>query len=76
MSVYKRGNVYWYKFTRDGHLIRESTEQGDKKRAERMEKAHKEALAVGFSVAKQGKLRTEEKILGILKQIARKEKDR
>jgi len=27
MSIYKRGKVYWYKFTFNGEAIRESTRQ-------------------------------------------------
>ena len=47
MAVYKRGNVWWYKFTYRGELIRESTKQGNKRVAEQMEAAHKTALAKG-----------------------------
>jgi hypothetical protein len=28
MAIYKRGSIYWYKFTFNGEAIRESTEGG------------------------------------------------
>ena len=31
MSLYKRGKVWWYKFTWQGELIRESTKQASPK---------------------------------------------
>jgi hypothetical protein len=34
MAVYKRGRVWWYKFTWDGTPIRESTKQTNKRVAE------------------------------------------
>ena len=45
MSIYKRGNVYWYKFMWNGELIRESTKQGSDKKARNMEAAHRTSLA-------------------------------
>ena len=48
MSIFKRGNVYWYKFMWQGSLIRESTKQGNDKVARKMEAAHKTALAQGL----------------------------
>jgi hypothetical protein len=41
MAVYKRGDVWWYKFTFSGELIRESTKQGNKRVAEQIEAARK-----------------------------------
>ncbi len=45
--VYKRGEVWWYKFTWNGELIRESTKQGNKRIAGQIESAHKTSLAKG-----------------------------
>jgi hypothetical protein len=39
--------VYWYKFTWNGKLIRESTKQGNDKVARQMESAHRTSLAKG-----------------------------
>jgi len=47
MSLYKRGNVYWYKFTYRGELIRETTRQSNKNVARQMESAHRVSLAKG-----------------------------
>lgn len=47
MAVYKRGRVWWYKFTWNGEPIRESTKQGNKRVAEQIESAHKTSLAKG-----------------------------
>src|SRR5690349_23586807 len=47
MAVYKRGRVWWYRFTWNGKAIRESTKQGNKRLAEQMEAAHKTSLAEG-----------------------------
>jgi integrase len=45
VSIYKRGEVYWYKFMWHGKLIRESTKQGNNKVAVNMESAHRTSLA-------------------------------
>ena len=45
MSIYKRGEFYWYKFMWHGELIRESTKQGNDKVARNMESARRAALA-------------------------------
>src|SRR5215475_9660507 len=47
--VYKqrKSKNWWYKFTWNGELIRESTKQTNKRVAEQMEAAHKTALAKG-----------------------------
>lgn len=47
MSIYKRGQIYWYKFQFNGESIRESTKQGNDKVARQMEAAHRTALAKG-----------------------------
>jgi integrase len=47
MGIFKRGNLYWYKFMWQGKLIRESTKQGNDKVARQMEAAHKTSLAKG-----------------------------
>jgi integrase len=47
MAVYKRGRVWWYKFTWKGEPIRESTKQTNKRVAEQIEAAHKTSLAKG-----------------------------
>jgi integrase len=48
VSLYKRGEFYWYKFMWNGKLIRESTRQGNDKVARKMEAAHRTALAQGL----------------------------
>jgi len=45
--IYKRGEVYWYKFMWNGELVRESTKQGNDKVARQMEAAHRTSLAKG-----------------------------
>jgi integrase len=47
MSLYKRGDVYWYKFMWQGKVVRESTKQGNDKVARQMEAAHRTSLAKG-----------------------------
>ena len=47
MAVYKRGRVWWYKFTWKGEPIRESTKQTNKRVAEQIEAAHRTSLAKG-----------------------------
>ncbi len=47
MSIYKRGDVYWYKFMWNGQMVRESTKQGNDKVARQMEAAHRTSLAKG-----------------------------
>src|SRR5437660_431862 len=47
MSIYKRGEIYWYKFQWNGKLVRESTKQGNDKIARQMEAAHRTSLAKG-----------------------------
>ena len=47
MAVYKRGDVWWFKFTWKGQQTRESTKQGNKRIAEQIEAARKTQLAKG-----------------------------
>lgn len=47
MSVYKRGGIWWFKFSWKGELIRESTKVGNKRVAEQIESARKTQLAKG-----------------------------
>lgn len=47
MSIFKRGNVYWYHFLFNGKHIQESTKQGNPRVARQMEAAHRTALAKG-----------------------------
>jgi integrase len=46
--IYKRGKIYWYKFMWNGELIRESTRQGNDKKARNIESAHRTSLANGL----------------------------
>ena len=47
MSIFKRGRIYWYKFTFNGEAIRESTRQTNQHTARDMESAHRTSLAKG-----------------------------
>jgi len=47
MSIFKRGNVYWYHFWFNGQHIQESTKQGNPRVARTIEAAHRTALAKG-----------------------------
>jgi len=47
MGVYKRGRVWWYRFTWKGEVFRESTKHTNKRIAEQIEAAHKTSLAKG-----------------------------
>jgi integrase len=47
MSIFKRGRIYWYKFTFNGLAIRESTRQTNQHTARQMESAHRTSLAKG-----------------------------
>jgi integrase len=47
MAVYKRGKVWWFKFTFNGETFRESTKQTNKRVAEQIEAARKTGLAKG-----------------------------
>ncbi len=47
MSVYKRGDVWWYRFVWQGREIRNSTKQSNKRIAEQIEAAYRTSLAKG-----------------------------
>jgi integrase len=47
MAVYKRGEIWWYKFNFNTETVRKSTKQSNKRTAEQMEAAHKTQLAKG-----------------------------
>src|ERR1022692_1930007 len=47
MSIYKRGDVYWYEFRFKGERIQESTHTGNKDAARQIEAAHRVRLAKG-----------------------------
>lgn len=47
MTIYKRGSIYWYKFTFNGEAVRESTRQKNQHTARQMEAAHRASLAKG-----------------------------
>lgn len=47
MSLYKRGDVWWYEFVFSGERIRESTKQSNKRIAEQMAAARRTQLAKG-----------------------------
>jgi len=45
--IYKRGKIWWYKFTFNGVVIRESTKQGNDRLARSIEAVHRTSLAKG-----------------------------
>jgi integrase len=47
MSVFRRGEVYHYRFMHNGRVVRRSTKQRNYKAAEQMESAHLTALSKG-----------------------------
>ena len=47
MSIFKRGNVYWYHFLFNGEHIQKSTKQGNPRIARQIEAAYRTALAKG-----------------------------
>lgn len=47
MSIFKRGQVYWYEFLFNGRRIQASTRQRNQRVAREMEAAHRTALAKG-----------------------------
>lgn len=47
MSIFKRGNIYWYHFLFNGQHIQASTKQGNPRTARQIEAAHRTALAKG-----------------------------
>jgi hypothetical protein len=56
VGIYKRGEVYWYKFMWLGKAVRESTKQGNDKVARQMEAAHRTSLAKGEVGIREKKL--------------------
>ena len=57
MSIFKRGNVYWYKFMWNGEMIRESTKQGNDRKARNIESAHRTRLSKQEDARKDACLR-------------------
>ena len=49
MSVYKRGQTYWYKFLFEGQLIRESAKTDSKRIAMEAERARRRGLELGVN---------------------------
>jgi integrase len=47
MSLFKRGDVYWYEFVFNGKRIQASSKQGNQRVAREIEAAHRTALARG-----------------------------
>lgn len=47
MSLFKRGNIYWFEFLFNGKRVQVSTKQGNQRAAREMEAAHRVALAKG-----------------------------
>jgi integrase len=47
MAIYKRGDVYWYKFEFKGQRVQESARTGNKEVARQIEAAHRVRLAKG-----------------------------
>jgi integrase len=47
MSIYKRGDTYWYEFRFNGERIQESAKTGSKEAARKVEAAHRVRLALG-----------------------------
>ena len=45
MSIFKRGRIYWYKFMWNGKMVRESTKQGNDRKARSIEAAHRTRLS-------------------------------
>jgi integrase len=48
MSIFKRGNVYWFHFMHEGKHIQKSTKQGNPRIARQMEAAFRTALVKGL----------------------------
>jgi len=47
MSIFKRGNKYWYHFMFNGEHVQKSTKQGNPRTARKIEAAKRTALAMG-----------------------------
>jgi integrase len=62
MSIFKRGNVYWFHFWQEGRHFQESTKQGNPRVARQMEAAYRTRLAkegVGIQEHKRAPLFSE-----------------
>jgi integrase len=59
MSIFKRGNVYWYHFLFNGEHIQASTKQGNPRTARQIEAAHRTALAKGDAGIRERKVAPE-----------------
>ena len=58
--IYKRGELYWYKFMWQGKLVRESSKQGNDKVARQMEAADRDPRQqVGLVAGGQPEVRGE-----------------
>ena len=57
MALYKRGEIWWYKFKHEGLIIRESAETGDKALAAKAERKRHNDLDEGGRVKRQPKAR-------------------
>jgi hypothetical protein len=66
MSIFKRGNVYWYKFMWNGEMVRESTKRGNQNTARNIESAHRTSLANGLVGIR------EKKVASTLKEFLRR----
>jgi integrase len=57
MSLYRRGDIWWYKFKHQGILIRESAETTDKAIAQKIERKRHSELDEGAKVKRQPRAR-------------------
>jgi hypothetical protein len=57
MALYKRGEIWWYKFKHEGLVIRESAETSDKSIAAKVERKRHNELDEGAKVKRQPKAR-------------------
>ncbi len=57
MSLYKRGETWWYKFKHQGLVIRESAETSDRGVAAKVERKRHNELDEGAKVKRQPKAR-------------------
>ena len=55
MSLYKRGDIWWYKFKFAGQTIRESSKSTSKTLARDAERARRRELEIGFNRIPQRK---------------------
>ena len=57
MSIFKRNRIYWYKFMWNGEVVRESTKQGNDRKARNIESAHRARLSSQEDARKDACLR-------------------